>query len=265
MAGRDRPASFESVSAYWFEGVDKGLVGHGSMVRIRGIVSMYVPATPRHPSSIPGRQLETWLNARAPTSNFAHHDFLLWNDGILAPPPAQSRKAVLGLNDRYGFVGQGGVPIIVDLTNPKQKSAYERINLAKPTGFECTVTGKLTPFATPEILAFGFVNPQPMEPQLVVQPNLPTFVIEAHELELGEPHSMILGTIWMGLKNDEILPIYCNLFDRTAHAKAISALNQEYGRLKSDLAAVYDLEPFYRKHDHVPPLNQDLVQLFKKF
>jgi hypothetical protein len=74
---------------------------------------------------------------------------------------------------------------------------------------------------------------------------------------------MLLGTIWIGLKSEEIFPIYCDVFDRVAHAKAISALNQEYGRFRDQLAAVYDPQPFYREHSHMPPLNEDLVQLFK--
>jgi hypothetical protein len=187
VAGRDRPTPYESVSAYWFEGIDGGVVGHGSKVKIRGVISMYVPATPRHPRSIPGRQIETWLNSRTPTKNFAHHDFLLWNDGILAPPPSLSRKAILGLNDRFGFVGQGGVPIIIDLTNPKHKSAHDKLQLAKPTGFECTVTGKLTPFATPEILAFGFSKPELAHPVIAGKLDLPNFVLKRQTLKLESP------------------------------------------------------------------------------
>jgi hypothetical protein len=259
--GIERSQKYLSVSEFWYEGVDKHGLSSTAKVMIEGVVSLYIPACPRHPRSVPGKRVETWLNLRGPVKDFATKDFVLWNDGILAPPKAGSNKAIIGLVDKYGFVGQGGLPLIVDLGNSKLRSVYEKLIEEKPVGYEAKVTGRLVPFYVDLIKDFGLIPPQVND---IAGLEYPNFVLETFEIKLLKKHTILTGTMWIGLKNETIFPIYCDLLDRDSNMKALGALSEEYGRQKRNVIAVHDPSPFTKISPEGPALNTKLIEVFRK-
>lgn len=262
--GRQPPSRFHSVSDFWYEGVDEQGLGGGARVSIQGVVSPYAPLNPLHPSAVLGRQIERWLPARAPVDDFAHQDFLFWNDGIIALPETLSRKGFLSINDKYGLIGHGSLPVIVDLTSLTQRSAYDTVMSRRPVSLECTVTGKLVNFRSVEYEAL-WTSMRSEGPTALPLSTKPSFVVEADSLILGKPVRHLRGMVWIAPSNHKVIPIYCDISNFEDHAKAIVAL----GALTEDGArnpvARYDNAPITAWPGPVPPLNEELQESFRDF
>lgn len=254
-AGIDTAIPFESVSDFWHRGVDGALVKPTSKVKIKGVVSLYTPLVPAHPRSRPGRQVQTWVESRGATDAFSTKNFVLWGDGVLMPPVAQSNRAVLGFFDKYGLVGFASIPVIVDLNSSTLRKAYQDIRSKYPRSFEAEVTGRIVRFDYSLVEDFGLL---PSDQLTKLSPRLPNYVVEAVEIKLGNEHGVLYGTQWIGLGEKKMFPIYINLLDQQQRSAAISELMRELALNEKAVQAVFDTHPFNMKPGNLPKLNQYL-------
>jgi hypothetical protein len=263
--GIDKPSKYSSVSSFWYDGVDHEGLQVGVKIRLSGVVSLYIPLCPRHPRSIPGKRVQTWIDMRKsntiPSQDFATQDFVLWNDGVIAPPKSGTQKAIIGLSDKYGYVGHGCLPLIIDLKNQKLKEIYNKLVNEKPIGYEAVVTGRLVPFTIDLARDFGVVLPSRENSSVLDYPN---FALEVFEIKLFKVHHILTGTVWLGYETNNIYPIYCHLLNKEENQQALVALSAEYGASKSSIIAVHDPSPFQLIHKSVPILNEKLIESFRK-
>lgn len=270
-AGIDTAKPFESVSDLWYRGVDSQHIAVASKVKIRGVVSLYAPLVPAHPRSRPGRQVNTWIESRGATDAFSTKNFILWGDGVLVPPTSRSKRAVLGLFDKYGLVGFASMPLIIDLSRPKMREIYDDIHRQHPTSFEAEVIGRIVEFPyslTTDFNMFPIEHLKDKKPRPdsdVLQAfDVPNFVIEVFELKIGKAHPVLYGTQWIGLTEKRMFPIYINLLDHQQHAQSIAELNKELTLKAQGVQAVFDVTPFNMRAGDFPPLNQYLEDTFRQ-
>lgn len=264
-ASGDRAHHVPSVAGFWYESVDKGQVSHGSKIRIAGILSVFVPLCPRHPRSVPGKRVDTWVSLRseqiAEKKDFATRDFILWNDGVLVAPVTGSRRVLLGLADPYGYVGHGTLPLIADLNDRRQRAVYDELISHHPAGLHATVEGRLVYFSASMATEFGVLAPSLVGTLTTEHPN---YALELLSVKTGASHDVVTGTMWMGFRDETIFPVYCYLLDRTAHDSAMVALAAEYGQRAGEVTAVHDVRPFQRIRREMPPLNDYLATILAR-
>ena len=271
FCGTSKGQYFDCVSAFWYDGVDSRndniKVNSGNTVRLKGVVSLFIPLCPRHPKAIPGKQANTWIRLhneqKKGTVNidFETQDFVLWNDGVIVPPKNIARKAIIGLSDKYGYVGHGCLPLIIDLTNKKMLDLYNKLVDEQPIGYEAIVKGRVTPFSINIAQDFGLAYDANNDLDSIY----PNYVLEVFDIRLGTRHNVLTGTMWVGYEDNSIFPIYCHLLDKSEYRKALAALNAEYNNDKSKVIAVHDTEPYEFINNGSPKLNEYLVNILNKY
>lgn len=268
--GNNKTPLFESVSEFWYDGVDNDnnnekidRVKEEDIIRIQGVVSLFIPLCPRHPKAIPGKQAKTWITLHNESAHnrtdidFGTKDFALWNDGILVPPQnITNRKAVIGLSDKYGYVGHGCIPLVIDLSNKSHMELYRRLIDEQPVGFEAVIKGRVKPFTID--LARDFDIPFIVSEDIQLN-DYPNYVIEVYEINVGNRHKVLTGTMWVGYEDNRIYPIYCHLLNKSEYRKASTALSAEFG--KNSIIAVHDAEPYELIYRRKPILNEGLENM----
>lgn len=261
FCGNVKTPLYGSVSSFWYDGVDNDGLNTGASIRIEGVVSLFIPLCPRHPRAIPGKQANTWIEMRRKEKqarekyDFVTQDFVLWNDGVLVPPRTKEGKAIIGLSDKYGYVGHGCLPLIIDTTNVKLNEIYNKLIDEQPSGYEATVKGRLVPFTINIAQDFDLMYIPQHDTQEVIYPD---FVLEAFEITLRKRHSILTGTMWMGYEDNSIFPIYCHLLDKKEYNRALVALSAEYKTDQNKVVAVHDTSPFLYVNKEMPKLNEYL-------
>ena len=268
-SGNSKTPHYESVASFWYEGVDNSnsndKIYPGSVISINGVVSLFIPLCPRHPRAIPGKKAETWINLRkaekegTSTLDFGTRDFVLWNDGVLIPPKNIMRKAIIGLSDKFGYVGHGCLPLIIDLSNHNALEIYDKLVDEQPTGYEAFVKGRVTPFSIHIAQDFGLAYDG-----LADNNEYPNYVLEVFELKLTKRHGILTGTMWVGYNDNSIFPIYCHLLNKSEYRKALAALSAEFKTDSGKVIAVHDTDPYELINLGNPRLNQYLIDILNK-
>lgn len=259
---------YGSVSSFWYEGVDNDGLNTGAGIRVEGVASLFIPLCPRHPRSIPGKQANTWIEMKKKEKqdeekyDFVTQDFILWNDGVLVPPKTKDGKAIIGLSDKYGYVGHGCLPLIIDTKNKKLNEVYKKLVDEQPAGYEATVKGRLVPFTINVAQDFGLAYITQNDTQEIIYPD---FVLETFEITLKRRHSILTGTMWMGYDDNDIFPIYCHLLDKNEYNRALVALSAEYKTRQNKVVAVHDTNPFQYVNKGMPRLNEYLLDTFNNY
>lgn len=269
--GNAKAPLYDCVSSFWYDGVsndneDKKIYP-GNVIRLNGVVSQFIPLCPRHPRSIPGKQANTWINlynaekAGTQKLDFMTQDFIIWNDGVIVPPISIARKAILGLSDKYGYVGHGCLPLIIDLTDKKLSDIYMKLVDEQPVGYEATVKGRVTPFTIDVAKDFGLAY----NSNSIGSDEYPNYVLEIFEIQLKNRHNILTGTMWIGYEDNRIFPIYCHLLDKSEYRRALTALSAEYKSDYGKVVAVHDIDPYKLVNDGVPKLNEYLINILNNY
>lgn len=268
FCGNAKAPLYESVSSFWYEGVDNDGLNTGESIKIEGVVSLFIPLCPRHPRAIPGKQASTWIEMKRKEKqdekkyDFVTQDFILWNDGVLVPPKARNGKAIIGLSDKFGYVGHGCLPLIIDTTNKKLNSIYNKLVDEQPSGYEAIVRGRLVPFTINIAQDFGLAYIAQNDMQETIYPD---FVLEVFDISLKKQHNILTGTMWMGYGDNSIFPIYCHLLNKNEYNRALVALSAEYNIEQNQVIAVYDSNPFQYLSKNMPQLNENLLNTFNDY
>jgi hypothetical protein len=260
-AGAEFAESYTSVSDFWYRGIDAGLSESSAKVEIQGSITLYTPLVPGHPRSRPGRSVQTWVKNRGQSLDFTTESFVTWGDGVISLPEANNSKAIIGMYDQYGLAGLAAVPLILDLSNKQQNETYSKLKLGHPRSLSARVTGRLVDFPYSVTEDFGIL---PIGELMQGSIKLPNYVVEVFNIEITGDNPVLYAAQWIGMGDDGLFPIYCNIVDGVHSQEAAAQLISSMSLSKGNVEAVFDPMRLGLGGTKLPILNQYLREVFRK-